>query len=97
MRYTPHKRIPTRFVHGRSEYMTQRRRIILDAINHLSPEVKKDWFDAADRLVKKMSQRWSLNLSGGKEPQFGQDSALELLATIYSTNETVPCFDLPKG
>jgi hypothetical protein len=76
---------------GYPAYVAQRRAELLEAVEELSPESRKDWEDAARRLVKKLQDRTHISRPMSVE------SALEILVTIYATDDNCPCQNLPKG
>jgi hypothetical protein len=68
---------------ARRTYATQRRTDILRAIDELSFEAKTDWLSAVVRLQ-------------GRVEHLRLDDALEILVTVYATDDQFPCSNLPK-
>ena len=69
---------------ARDRYTEQRVRDILDAVQELPAEANADWLSAAARLREKVE---GLTIA----------AALELLVTVYASDDQIPCQNLPKG
>ena len=68
--------------YARSQYAGQRRKDIMEAVNELSFDSKTEWLGAAIRLQ-------------GKINHLRLDDALEILVTLFATNDQLPLQELP--